>query len=61
MRTLLALAIVALLGTARTARATPPSTMAPLDEYLIADRDAEVAFARSAAPPSIRTTRPSRC
>jgi hypothetical protein len=27
--------------------------MAPLDEYLIADRDAEIALARSAAPPSI--------
>jgi hypothetical protein len=35
----------------------PPSAaypvMAPLDEYLIADRDAEVALARSAAPPAI--------
>ncbi len=27
--------------------------MAPLDEYLIADRDAEIALARSAAPPEI--------
>jgi hypothetical protein len=27
--------------------------MAPLDEYLIADRDAEVALARTAAPPAI--------
>jgi hypothetical protein len=27
--------------------------MAPLDEYLIADRDAEIALARSAAPPAI--------
>ena len=29
------------------------STMAPLDQYLIADRNVEVALARSAAPPSI--------
>lgn len=28
-------------------------TMAPMDEYRIADRDAEIAMARSAAPPSI--------
>ena len=27
--------------------------MAPLEEYLIADRDAEIALARSAAPPAI--------
>jgi hypothetical protein len=27
--------------------------MAPLDQYLVADRDTEVALARSAAPPSI--------
>ncbi len=27
--------------------------MAPLDQYLMADRDAEIALARSAAPPSI--------
>jgi hypothetical protein len=27
--------------------------MAPLEEYLIADRDAEVALARTAAPPAI--------
>ena len=27
--------------------------MAPLDQYLIPDRDAEIALARSAAPPSI--------
>lgn len=29
------------------------STMAPLDQYLIADRNVEMALARSAAPPSI--------
>src|SRR5580698_8600798 len=29
------------------------SKMAPIDQYLMADRDAEIAMARSAAPPSI--------
>jgi hypothetical protein len=29
------------------------ATMAPLDQYLIADQDAEVALARSGAPPSV--------
>ncbi len=29
------------------------SKMAPVDQYLIADRNAEIAMARSAAPPSI--------
>jgi hypothetical protein len=29
------------------------ATMAPLDQYLMADRNAEIALARSAAPPSI--------
>src|SRR5580658_8642648 len=32
---------------------TPYPGMAPLDEYLIADQNAEIALARSAAPPSI--------
>lgn len=31
----------------------PYPSMAPLDQYLIADRNAEVALARTAAPPSI--------
>ena len=31
----------------------PPSTMAPLDQYLIADEKAEIALARSAAPAAI--------
>jgi hypothetical protein len=35
------------------AGAAPYPTMAPLDQYLIADRSAEVALARSAAPDSI--------
>jgi len=33
--------------------AAPYTKMAPVDEYLMADRDAEVALARSAAPDSI--------
>ncbi|KAA6465492.1 hypothetical protein DYQ86_02460 [Acidobacteria bacterium AB60] len=32
---------------------TPYPGMAPLDQYLIADKNAEIALARSAAPPSI--------
>jgi hypothetical protein len=32
---------------------TPYPSMAPLEQYLIADRDAEIALARSAAPESI--------
>jgi len=31
----------------------PYAAMAPLDQYLIADRNAEIALARTAAPPSI--------
>jgi hypothetical protein len=37
---------------AQDAKSTYPS-MAPLDQYLIADRDAEIALARSAAPKAI--------
>lgn len=33
--------------------ATPYPKMAPVDQYLMADRNAEIAMARSAAPPSI--------
>jgi hypothetical protein len=36
--------------------AAPPGpypTMAPLEQYLIADRDAEIALARTAAPPAV--------
>lgn len=33
--------------------AAPFPAMAPLDQYLIADRDAEIALAKSAAPPSL--------
>src|SRR5260370_30809910 len=50
-------ALVAVLRAARPGRAadakTPYPSMAPLDQYLMADRDAEIALARSAAPPSI--------
>jgi hypothetical protein len=39
------------IGAARAA--TPYPAMAPLDAYLMADRSAEIALARSAAPPSV--------
>jgi hypothetical protein len=39
-------------GHAQSAK-TPYPAMAPLDQYLIADRNAEIALARSAAPESI--------
>jgi hypothetical protein len=49
--------IVILLGVAWQARAQDAkavySSMAPLEQYLMADRNAEIAMARSAAPPSI--------
>ncbi len=55
--TLRTFALLALLCVARPGRAadakTPYPSMAPLDQYLMADRDAEIALARSAAPPSI--------
>jgi hypothetical protein len=48
---------VSLPGAVRMAQAQSDTsqyaTMAPLDQYLIADQDAEVALARSGAPPSI--------
>ena len=51
------LASVALLCPAQPGRAadakTPYPSMAPLDQYLISDRNAEIALARTAAPPSI--------
>ena len=54
-RTICTLAI--LLGVAWQARAedakTPYPSMAPLDQYLMADQAAEIAMARSAAPQSI--------
>jgi hypothetical protein len=50
MRKLVVLVVVASVG---VVHAEPLSKMAPLDQYLIADRNAEIALARSAAPPSI--------
>ena len=51
------LALVVVLGAWRQAQSqdtrTPYPSMAPLDQYLIADRNAEIALARSAAPPSV--------
>jgi hypothetical protein len=38
---------------ARTSPAKPYSNMAPIDQYLMMDREAEIALARSAAPESI--------
>lgn len=54
---LFALALALVLGEVRRAQAQDaknpyPTSMAPLDQYLM-DRDAEIALARSAAPPSI--------
>src|SRR6202158_3515926 len=50
-------ALRVVLGTAYQARSqdatTPYPKMAPIDQYLMADRDAEIALARSAAPESI--------
>src|SRR5580704_1190630 len=50
-------ALTLALDTARQGRAQDTKTlypsMAPLDQYLIADRNAEIALARTAAPPSI--------
>ena len=50
-------ALVVVLGTAWKAQAqdtkTPYPNMAPLDQYLMEDREAEIALARSAAPESI--------
>jgi hypothetical protein len=50
-------ALVVVLGAAWLARAqdakAPYPSMAPLDQYLIPDRNAEIALARSAAPTSI--------
>jgi len=50
-RALVACLALATAGAARAA--TPYPAMAPLDQYLMADRDAEIAMARSAAPPSV--------
>ncbi|MFY9949564.1 MAG: hypothetical protein WAK27_12780, partial [Candidatus Sulfotelmatobacter sp.] len=53
----LSFALILILGAGWQARAQDrqPSypTMAPLDQYLMADRNAEIAMARSAAPVAI--------
>src|ERR1700682_6439830 len=50
-------ALALALGTARHAPVqdaqNPYPSMAPLEQYLIPDRNAEISLARSAAPPSI--------
>ncbi len=50
-------ALVCVLGTAHRAKAQDAATaypnMAPVEQYLMADREAEIALARSAAPDSI--------
>ena len=49
-------ALIAVLWAAQPGRGADVKTypeMAPLDQYLMADRDAEIALARTAAPPSI--------
>jgi hypothetical protein len=43
----------AALAGAQTANAASYPAMAPLDQYLMADRNAEIAMAKSAAPPSV--------
>ena len=54
---LISIALAIVLGTTAQSPAqdakSPYPTMAPLDQYLIADRNAEIALARSAAPDSI--------
>ena len=51
------LAVLALIAAGRThaldANAAPYPTMAPVEQYRMADRDDEIALARSSAPPSI--------
>jgi len=52
-----AFVLIVMLGASWQAHAedakAPYPSMAPLDQYLMADRNAEIALARSAAPPSI--------
>lgn len=51
---LIALVLVAAsVAHAQDAKTTPYPTMAPIEQYRIANRDDEIALARSAAPPSI--------
>jgi hypothetical protein len=50
---LLALALAIATQAARSAPPEAYAQMAPLDQYLIGDHDAEIALARSAAPPAL--------
>ena len=50
--TLVSVFFLASQGTAQTTKTAYPS-MAPLEQYLIADRSAEISLARSAAPESV--------
>src|SRR5215471_6361711 len=52
VRTITAALLLSLAAQAQKAQ-TPYPSMAPLDQYLIADRNAEMALARTAAPKSI--------
>ncbi len=57
VNTIACFALVVVMGGAGPAHAqdvkTPYPSMAPLNQYLMTDRDAEIALARSAAPESI--------
>ncbi len=53
MRMLLLLGVVLPITSQTLSENTPYPRMAPLDQYLIADRNAEIALARSAAPASV--------
>jgi hypothetical protein len=54
LRTIIALVVTLISANQATAQTPNPfPKMAPLDQYLIADRNAEIALARSAAPASV--------
>jgi hypothetical protein len=52
IRIILAALLLSLIALAQTTN-TPYPKMAPLDEYLIQDRNAEIVLARTAAPKTI--------
>lgn len=53
MKAFVMLSILLLAGAARGERASPYPVMAPVERYRMADAKAEIALARTAAPPSI--------
>jgi hypothetical protein len=53
MRNVLALTLVSVGAAGAQPKEVPYSKMAPIDQYLISDRQTEIALARSAAPASI--------